>query len=61
MGQGTGVGDKPIVIRISEELHAALKKRAEEEERPVAQVMRPGASPVRQPAGGLLHALRGCR
>lgn len=33
-------GDKPIVIRISEELHAALKQRAQEEERPVSQVMR---------------------
>ena len=33
-------GDKAIVIRISDELHAALKQRAEHEERPVAQVMR---------------------
>lgn len=33
-------GDKAIVIRISDELHAALKERAEREERPMAQVMR---------------------
>lgn len=35
-----GMGGKPIVIRISDELHAAIKARAAEEERPMAQVMR---------------------
>lgn len=35
-----GVGDVPIVIRISEDLHAAIKDRAVEEERSMAQVMR---------------------
>lgn len=36
----SGVGDVPIVIRISEDLHAAIKERALTEERSMAQVMR---------------------
>lgn len=35
-----GTGDVPIVIRISEELHAAIKQQAVAEKRSMAQVMR---------------------
>jgi predicted transcriptional regulator len=35
-----GTGDKPIVIRISDDLHAEIKERAVAEERSMAQVMR---------------------